>query len=89
MCFVGVCVYAGNFYKSSAPSLADPFLPSQQSKVSPASTRVGGGPSYFKSPSVRRNLSVDMQSEHQLPITAPAAGDENDINDFQQPKNYR
>ena len=75
----------GGFYKSSAPHV-DPFLPSQQLKVSPASTKAGGY--FFKSSSVRRNLSVDM-GHHQQLTSSSAAGDENDMNDFQQPKNSR
>ena len=70
----------GSFY--SAPPV-DSFLPSQKQQVgvSPASSRVSGS-AYFKSSSVRRNLSVDL-GPHQLPVNATAAGDEND---FQQPK---
>ena len=75
----------GSFYRSSAPPSVDSFLPSQKQQVgvSPASSRVAGG-TYFKTSSVRRNLSVDL-GPHQLPRNA-TAGDENDMNDFQQPK---
>ena len=72
----------GSFYNSSTPKV-EPFLPPRQSslRLSPASSKSGG--LYFKtspSPSVRRNLSVDMGQQ---------TADENDTNDFQTNKSYK